>query len=235
VNATYEKADASIKWMLTDYFPANPGSRFVSNADLRRMTPTNKNYSVSIDTLRASLKEALSDWGINTYPPSYFKVGSRFLSLAEAFQVMNDALAELDRTGKLPQSILVVGVYGPIGMPGGHGPNIGEVTVASVAKQCSKIEARLHDDTANPMPANTIPAILNVDGIGVNAAQFLRLMAQALVDPTPTAKVNVRMTYMFPGTAQIFPKTRALEDTGATWTFKPAPLDISLGPTQAVR
>jgi hypothetical protein len=120
-------------------------------------------------------------------------------------------------------------------MPGGHGPNIGEVTVASVAKQCAKIEASLHDDTANPMPTNTIPPILAVDGIRVNAAQFLRLMAQALVDPTPTAKVNVRMTYMFPGTAQIFPKTRSLEDTGATWTFKPAPLDISLGSIQATR
>jgi hypothetical protein len=235
VNAAYAKEDAAIKWLIVDYFPAASGSRFVSNAELKRMTPASTKYSISVDTLRAALKNTLSDWGINTYPPSYFKVGSRFLSLAEAFQVMNDALAELDRTGKLPQSVSVVGVYGPIGMPGGHGPNVGEVTVASIAKECAEIEARLHDDTANPMPTNTIPPIVTVDGIKVNAAQFLRLMAQAIVDPTPTAKVNVRMTYMFPSTAQVFPKTRALEDTGATWTFKPAPLDISLASTQARR
>jgi hypothetical protein len=58
----------------------------------------------------------------------------------------------------------------------------------------------------------------------MNAAQFLRLMAQALVEPDPNAKVRVRMTYMYSGTAEVFPKTRAMEDTGATWTFKPAPL-----------
>jgi hypothetical protein len=34
------------------------------------------------------------------------------------------------------------------------------------------------------------------------------------------------MTYMTVGTATLFPKTRSLEDVGATWTVKPAPLKI---------
>jgi len=51
-------------------------------------------------------------------------------------------------------------------------------------------------------------------------------MAQALVDPTPDSKLRVRMTYMTVGTATLFPKTRSLEDVGATWTVKPAPLQI---------
>jgi hypothetical protein len=137
---------------------------------------------------------------------------------------MTDALAEFSRTGKLPQTVQVDRVYGPIGLPLGHGPNVGDVTVASVAKVCAQLDAGLHDDTGYPMPKNTVPNVLTVDGIRMNAAQFFRLMGQALQDPTPEATLKVKMTYTFPGTAEIFPKTRALEDVGATWTFKPAPL-----------
>jgi hypothetical protein len=234
-NAAFANEDAAVKWIIANYFPANAGSRFVSSTELKRMTPASTGYSVSISELQTALQKTLTDWGINTLPPPYLHVGNHYLSLAESFQVMTDALSEMNRTGKLPQSVQVVRVYGPIGMPGGHGPNLGDVSVASVAKVCAQIDARLHDDTANPLPKNTVPSILAVDGIGVNAAQFLRLMAQALVAPTLDAKVRIRMTYMFPGTAEIFPKTRALEDTGATWTFKPAPLDTLSPSTRAMR
>jgi hypothetical protein len=87
------------------------------------------------------------------------------------------------------------------------------------------MDARLHDDSGYPMPKNTIPPMLTVDGIKMNAAQFLRLMAQALQDPSPEKTLQVRMDYMLTGAAQVFPKARNLEDVGATWTFKPAPLN----------
>jgi len=50
-------------------------------------------------------------------------------------------------------------------------------------------------------------------------------MAQALQDPSPEKTLQVRMDYMLTGAAQVFPKARNLEDVGATWTFKPAPLN----------
>ncbi len=235
VNAAYAKEESTLKWMVTDYFPANPGSSFVSSSDLQRMTPPSTGYSLSVETLRAELKQTLADWGNDTFPPSYIRIDGHYLSLADTFQVMTDALADFDRTGKLPETVKIAGTYGPIGMPNGHGPNIGDVTVASVAKVCSDLTKRLHDETANPMPKNTVPSVVAVDGIAMNAAQFLRLMAQAVVDPVPDAKLRVRMTYMYPGTAEIFPKTRAKEDTGSTWTFKPAPLQNPSQPTRASR
>jgi hypothetical protein len=224
VNAAFAKEDAAMHWLLRDYFPANPGSHFVSNRDLKRMAGESTGFSIPVDDLRAALKSAIADWGANTYPPSYFKVGNHYLSLAETFQVLTDALADLSRTGKLPKSVDEARVYGPLRMAIGHGPNIGDVTVASVAKVCAHIADGLHDDTGYPLPKNAVPSVLTVDGVAMNAAQFLRLMAQALVDPTPETKLSVRMTYMTAGTAEVFPKTRSIEDTGATWTFKPAPL-----------
>jgi hypothetical protein len=225
VNSAYAKEEASLNWLLASFFTANPGSRFVSNGDLKRMAGESTGFSIPVGELRAALKDELEEWGNDTYPPSYFKVGDHYLSLAEAFQVMTDALAELSRTGKLPQAVRAVRVYGPLRMAIGHGPNVGDTTVGSVAKVCAEIDGGLHDDSGYPMPKNAVPNLVTVDGTTINAAQFLRLMAQALVDPTPESKLRVRMTYMTAGTASVFPKTRSLEDVGATWTFKPAPLE----------
>jgi len=232
VEAAYAKEASSLNWLVSEYFPANAGSRFVSNKDLMQMTAPSTGYSVSMSVLRAALKNALDKWGNDTFPPSYFQIGNHYLSLADTFQVLTDSLAELSRTGRLPESVHVAGVYGPIAMLNGHGPNVGDVSVTSLAKVCAQIAPGLHDATGYPMPKNTVPPALDVDGIKMNAAQFLRLMAQSVVDPTPNATLRVRMTYMFPGTAAIFPKTRSMEDVGATWTFKPAPLQTS-GSTQA--
>jgi hypothetical protein len=234
VDAAYAKEEGTLSWVLTGFFAANPGSRIVSNSDLKHMAGTSTGFSISVDQLRAAMKDATEKWGVDTYPPSYFKVGNRYLSLAEAFQVMTDALAELSRTGKFPQSVNVDRVYGPIGMVTGHGPNTGEVTIASLAKVCAAIDKTLHDGTGYPMPKNTLPSILTVDGVAMNAAQFLRLMAQAMADPAPDTKLRVRMTYMLAATSQFFPKTRGLGDAGATWTIKPAPLKAA-GPSLASR
>ncbi len=224
VNQAFAKEESSLNWVITNIFNTNPGGRFVSNGDLKRMAGESTGFDVSVDELRTALKDAIEKWGIGTYPPSYLQVGSHYLSLAESFQVMTDALAELSRSGKLPQSVKVVKVYGPLKVALGHGPNVGEATVASVAKACAGIDGGLHDDAGYPMPNNTVPSLVTVDGTTINAAQFLRLMAEALVAPTQDAKLKVRMTYMTPVVSSVFPRTRVMEDIGATWTAKPAPL-----------
>lgn len=225
VDGTHAKEDETLKWLITEYVPASAGNRIVSNSDLRRMTPASFGFTVTTEDLRAALKKVFADLGSANYLPPYFQVGGRYLSVAETFQVLTDALAEMNRTGKLPEKVHVDRVYGPLGMAMGHGPNIGDVKFASITKTCADMDARLHDDSGYPMPKNTIPPMLTVDGIKMNAAQFLRLMAQALQDPSPEKTLQVRMDYMLTGAAQVFPKARNLEDVGATWTFKPAPLN----------
>jgi hypothetical protein len=60
------------------------------------------------------------------------------------------------------------------------------------------------------------------------------MMAQAIVNPVPDAQLNLKMTYMFTGVSQLMPKTRSITDAGATWTFKPAPIEVP-GVSQAAR
>jgi len=226
-DAAWAKEDSVMQWLAEVYLPANAGSRFVDNTDLRKMAGPATGYEISTSDLRAALTGMLAKWGNDTFPFSYLRVNNRYLSLAELFQVMTDELAEFHRSGKLPDSVKTVKVYGPIRLITGHGPNVGEVTVAELARVCSELSGPLHDDSSASVPKNAIPPVLKVNGIEMNPAQALRLMAQALVNPSPEASIRVRMTYMLGEAAGNFPKSRPLSDDGFVWTFKPAPLNTA--------
>jgi hypothetical protein len=228
INAMYGKEDAALQWVTGDLFAANPGDRFVASSDFAQMTPPSYGYSIPMAALQAAVKKMLTKWGNDTFPPEYLVADGHYLSMAETFQVIDDGLAEFDRTGKLPQSVKVAKVYGPIALQRGHGPNEGEVSVATIAKECSQIATSLHDQTADPIPHNVTPPGVVIDNTGLTTAQFLRLMAEALVNPVPDAKLKIRMEYMTTAVSQLFPKDRMLSDTGAGWTFKPAPLEVGL-------
>lgn len=226
VDKAFAKEDAALKWITEEFLPANPGSRCVSDADLQQMTEPSTGFRVSVEALRTDLKDIVGQWEGNTYPLPYVHAAGHYLSLADLFQVLTDALAQLDKTGKLPATVQVIPVYGPVYTISGHGPNVGELTVAGVAHYCAGLAAALHDTSATPIPKNTIPNEMSVEGNNMNSAQFLRLMAKALLASGPDAKLNLRMTYMYPLQAMLMPKTRRMGEMGAMWTVKPAPFTV---------
>jgi hypothetical protein len=222
ISAAWAKEDALLNWVAGDFLSANSGSRFISSTELKRMVEPATGYNVTVDGLRAALAEVVKSWGNDTAPPKYLRVDGHYLSLADSFQVMTGALAELNRTGKLPQAVRVVPVFGPFETSREKGPGQGEVTVASIARASAGLTDRLHDDAWSPVPKNCIPFRVAIDGIDLNAAQFLRLMAEALVNPSPETKLSVKMTEMFWGREAIYLRTRSTRDEGGSWTFKPA-------------
>ena len=227
-DAAWLKEDAVMQWLSEVYFPANAGSRFLTNADLRKMVGSPTGFDIATSDLHAALTEMLTKWGNDTFPPSYIRVNARYLSLAELFQILTDELAEFHRTGKLPQTVKTVKVYGPIRMVTGHGPNEGEIKVEELARVCAELAGPLHDDSSTAVPKNAIPPMMKIKGIDLNPAQLLRMMAQAVVNPTPETSVRVHMTYMLGEAAGNFPKSRELRDDGFVWTIKPAPLNAAI-------
>jgi hypothetical protein len=186
-------------------------------------------FDIETADLCSALKEALAKWSpTDTFTYSYLRVNDRYLSLAELFQVLVDELAGLHTNGKLPQTVKAVKVYGPIRLVTGHGPNVGEVTVGELARVCAELAGPLHDDSSTSVPNNAIPPLVKINGIDLNPAQVLRLMAQAVVNPAPEASLRVRMTYMLAEAGGIFPKARELADVGFVWTIKPAPLNVAV-------
>jgi hypothetical protein len=227
VKTAYANEEGMLRWLVEDYFAANPSSHFVSSSDLRQMTPPSLGFEVPLDKLREGLADTLKKWwdANSTTLPMYTQAGGHYLSLADTFQVLTDALNEFHRTGKFPQFVRVVRVYGPVPVPNDLGPNHGEVTVASVAKVCSTLAGALHDTSVSPIPKNRVPSRVTIEGMDLNAAQFLRLMSEALVAATPNTHLKVKMTTMLSLAGEAGPKTRMQVDQAATWTFKPAPLE----------
>lgn len=227
VDAAYGRQEALLQWLARDFMSVDSTSRFVSNADLRQMIGPATGFTLPMDSIATASADFLERWGSDTYPPVFAQAAGHYLSLADMFQVFSAALAELHRSGRLPESINVVKVYGPSEMDADHGPNAGSVTVASLATLCSDLDRRFHDTTAwQPAPRNMIPGFITLDGIRMNASQVLKLMAQAVADPKPERKLDVRMSYPFTVAGLFYPKNRRASDQGGTWTFKPAPLRL---------
>jgi hypothetical protein len=224
------RQEALLKYFAGGFVPANPGSRFVSNTDLLNMSPDNVGSKISVAELRQAVSTTLKGWGNDTYSPDYLTLNpNQYLSLAETFQVLCDVLAEQSRTGKLPQTVEIRRVFGPITMPELHGPALGSVTGSQVAMVAAQLAGPMHDTGWKPVPANMVPAWLDIGDLHLTAAQVLRLMAEALVAPTLETKLNVKMTYVFSSVSLEYPKMRLPIDMGGNWTFKPAPLNIQGG------
>jgi len=225
IEAAYRREEDVMRWLVSDFFPANAGSRFISSADLRRMAKTMVGTAIPRETLAKAAASLLADWKLTAnHPPDFGRADGEYFSLADMFQMLATALAEFNRTGSLPRSVDLVPVYGPEDFDQNQGPSQGAVTVASVAKACARFSAILNNDTWKPFPDNIVPARIMVDGINLNAAQFLHLMAEAFSAPSSERKLNVTTCQMSHEPALEYPRTRQLSEEGAMWTIKPARL-----------
>lgn len=221
VEKAYAAMDATLKWITEDVSTADSSVHFISTATLKRMIEPATGFTVSFSSLRPAVEQMLTAWGKNPTPPKYLMVQGHYLSRAEMFQVMSDALAQQNRSGKPPKSIRSVPVVAPIDI---HEDKLatGEVSASSVARACSSFADRLHDATGTPVPHNIIPDRIAVEGAEVDSAQFLRLMAEALVAASPKDKLEIKPIRMFSGQDELYYKTRLVRDMGGLWTRKPA-------------
>jgi hypothetical protein len=223
--------DALMKYFAGGFVPANAGSRFVSSSDLMNMSPSDLGRSLSVAELQKAVAEVVKKWGTDTYLPDYLTVSdNQYLSLSETFQVLCDVLAEQHRTGKLPKEVSIRQAYGLLTMPGLHGPALGTVTESKVAEMAAQLADRFHDATWKPIPRNMPPTWVDIQDLHLTAGQFLRLMAEAVVAPSPETPLNVKMTHVTSAASLEYPKMRLPIDQGGNWTFKPAPLKIASVP-----
>lgn len=222
VDAVYAKQQSLLNWLVNDFFPANPGSRFISSTEIERMAQPSTGFSISVADLRSVLTDEVKSWGSVTAPVTLLDVDQHYLSMADLYQVMTDALAEFSRTGKFPKSLRVIQVYGPLFTYTGHGPNVGDVTVKDLLHYCEGVSVKLHDNAVTPVPKNVIPTAAVIDGVDMASVQVMRLMAEAMVNPSPAETLHVKMTYTLSGLGVAFPKSRPPDEVGGTWTLKPA-------------
>lgn len=221
VEKAYANTDATLKWLTEVLLPSDSGVHFLSTAQLKKMVKPDTDFNVRVDALRSATRQMLTAWADKPAPPKYLPVENHYLSRAEMFQAMADALARRDSSRKFPRTVRIVPVVAPIEVLRDK-PATGEVSASAVAHAAAGFASRLHDQTGNPVPNNVIPTEIKVEGIDVSPAQFLRLMAEALVAPSLEAQIQIKREDMFSGRDELYYKTRVLRDMGGLWTRKPA-------------
>jgi hypothetical protein len=225
LDAAFAREESVVKWLGEDFFPRNPGSRFVSTEDLRQMARPNANSNITRAQLASAVANLLELWNMQgNHPPSFAYGDGRYFSLADMFQMLASALAEYHRTGALPESVRLNPLYGPLEMPEDDGVASGDITVGAVARLCAELEPGLNNREWKPVPDNAVPSSVTVEGSRLNAAQFLRLMAEAYASPTSGKKLRVKTSQMFSPVGEGFPRSRLRSEVGSTWTLKPAKL-----------
>lgn len=224
IKDSWDKESALLTYLAKEFVPANAQSRFVSSTALREMTPPPAGFAVSAANVQDAAKDLLHMWGTDPLIPFYSKYGQTYLSPADTYQVLADALAEKGRTGKLPESVNVIRVYGPIAGTLDHGPNVGQVPVSAITQAAAQISKQLHDTAWSPLPKNSIPTWTTVGDTKVNAAQFLKLMAQAVLASSSSEKLDIKMEQMASAPLMAYPQEIPREERSNSWTFKPAPL-----------
>jgi hypothetical protein len=226
IEAGYKKDEAVLKWLLDEFLPANPGSRFVSVRELPKLL-----LPPAVEVTDAQLKELATNLNqqfsvLTMRPPEFGRSGSRFFTLAESFNLFAQALAGFQKSGSLPTSVQLTPIYGPLTLPDGQGPRNGTLPVSAILETASALAPKLADTEWKTVPSNAVPAAVEVGSMHLTAAQFLRLMAQAYLDPRPDKTLTVVPISLASMASYFFPKNTPMTDLGSAWTFKPAPIDV---------
>src|ERR1035438_2520300 len=178
VEVGYKNEEAVLNWLLQEYFPANPGSRFLSIRDLVKMVGPERPSGVGWDQIKTLAADFETQFKPHpTRLVDFLRAGDRYFSNAEAFALMTQALAAADKTGSPASSIKPLPVYGPITVPNDMGPVKGSVTVREVLQAAARIAPPLRNTRCELVPDNAVPDYVQVGSVRANAAQFFRLMS----------------------------------------------------------
>ncbi len=226
----YSKDEATLKWLLDEFLPANPGSRFISVHELAALAqPAAPQLSAEDLHALASDLEARFVQMPET-APDFGRAGNNFFSLSESFNLFAQALASLSQTGSLPKYVPFNQQYGPLTLPNESGATTGSIAVSDVIKTAAQIAPRLANTAWKRVPENSPPSTFEIASLHLNAAQVLRLMEQAYLDPSPNRTLKVNAVTLSTRAGFMFPKNTLMTDQSNSWTFKPAPLRIEQTP-----
>ena len=226
VAAYFAKQQEAIGYLLGEFVPKNQNSRLVASGDLLKMTAPCAGYRLPSAGLRHTLADLDKSWREGTVLPKYVRVDDHYLSLAQTFQVVADALVERKRTGKLPDSVEVLSVYGPIDMPAGSGAAKGEVSANDVILAAVYIVPAFYENVWSAPTRNAVPGQVQVGKVTVNAAQYLRLMISAFLSDDTATTLTIAPSEMIWGPEAVGIRARPVEQMGTIWTIKPAPLQL---------
>ena len=217
IDQSYQTQFQAPDALVTDFMGSNPGSKFVSNDNVRQMIAPPNYWTISKESLDTLCRWALLNW--QDGPPSWVSDGADFYSIRDLFVLLVNALA-----GDLPDSVDLTQAYGPRS-DGGQSAAVTLTAdaITSLAKTLSG-----HFKAGQPWtvtPSNFLEASYSSGGKTLNTAQLLYGMAT--VYASTVAKYNlstiaIPASKMMPPTLEYLEKIGCTTCEGSSWSLKPA-------------
>jgi hypothetical protein len=104
------------------------------------------------------------------------------------------------------------------------------VSVTGIRKAAAELAPKLADTARKAVPSNAVPAWVTVEGVKLNAAQFLGLMTRAFRSASPGEKLRVEPRRSWSIAAEFYPHNLPRQDMGNVWTLRPARLRLDMKP-----
>jgi hypothetical protein len=222
-----EETDAlrTAQYLKEDFFPANPGSGWVTGDTLTGRMEPEKEYAPTTDDLKAMARILVSGW--QNRPPDLLAVGDRVFSLTDAFEGLARGVAGTGADGRLPAFVTLHSLYGPVTKDSAALlRRIESLPVAELRAAARAVVARFDAAPGDLFVPDRIPA----GALTLNPAEFLYAVAAAVAG-TQAVAVQIPPSQVFPPYADLLQtvfKPRAVQPLcytkGQLWTVKPARL-----------
>ncbi len=223
-----DAAGETVKYLNERFFPANPGSKWVSGDTLAENFEPEKAYKPTGEDLSAISEYILKNW--KNGPPDMIETGARTFSLADGFEALARSLCAYKKSGALPESVSCEVLYGPITESGGAfltEPAEFSLDAIAIAAEniCSQWDSSKDD--------RFIPAACDADGKKMNPGEMLYAMASAFksIKSGKDQPVKIAPSSAYPPYAacmDILFKPKSAQPScytkGQLWTVKPVRL-----------
>ncbi len=138
------------------------------------------------------------------------------------FGLLITALGGATTPGSWPASSQVPRLFGPLEIDETKQATGARIPIPSLMRESARYVTNSLQGAWTPVPRNSVPSYVTVDGTRLTAGQFLRAIADAYVAPAGTSEVAAKWTSGTSLFGERFPPTRAPSDKGDVWTARPA-------------
>lgn len=189
----YQSFENLIEYLVEDFIPENPGSRFVTPEDLLRMVIKYEEKAVTTEELLKAALYITQNWVGR--PPTFIDLDTDFLSLTEVFQALCNSLCFYHENGKLPKKTMIKqNVLGPIG-------NLEEYDLLRKQEIISGDNILATASSIKIDDRVPYKVCLESKGIEVNPAEFLFVMAseyRAILEEGKPKSVEIDTAHIEP-------------------------------------
>jgi hypothetical protein len=217
ISQMYTTQFKALDYLVKDFMGTNPGSRFVSNNNVREMIAPTSYWTISEESLDTLCRWAILNW--TDAPPNWVSDGTDFYSIRDLFVLLVKSLSSEN-----PGSIKLSHAYGP--RTDGGTSNAVTISADAIVSLANSLSENFAGGKAwTTTPENFLEASYTSGATKLNTAQLLYGMAMVYASnyaKKGLSSIEIPASKMMPETLGYLEQVGCTTCEGTSWSLKPA-------------